>query len=68
MGRKDNKLGDWINSELPKIASDLESLNDDYYLRENTISLAGKERVKNILFLLRSALFPGFMKNVHKQS
>lgn len=59
MGRKDNKLGDWINSELPKIASDLESLNDDYYLRENTISLAGKERVKNILFLLRSALFPG---------
>ncbi|HQO68703.1 MAG TPA: serine acetyltransferase [Clostridia bacterium] len=59
MGKKSNKLGEWINNELPVIASELETLNDDYYLRENTISLAGKERVKNILFLLRSALFPG---------
>ena len=59
MDKKGNKLGEWINNELPEIASQLEALNDDYYLRENTISLAGKERVKNILFLLRSALFPG---------
>lgn len=59
MDKKENKLGTWINSNLPDIASELESLNDDYYLRENTISLAGKEKVKNILFLLRSAIFPG---------
>ena len=59
MDKKGNKLGEWINNELPEIASQLEALNDNYYLRENTISLAGKERVKNILFLLRSALFPG---------
>ncbi|MFA7673829.1 MAG: serine O-acetyltransferase EpsC [Clostridia bacterium] len=59
MGKENYKLGDWINNKLPGIASELEELNDDYYLRENTISLAGKEKVRNILFLLRSALFPG---------
>ncbi|HRR36531.1 MAG TPA: hypothetical protein P5535_05650, partial [Clostridia bacterium] len=66
MDKKGNKLGEWINNELPEIASQLEALNDDYYLRENTISLAGKERVKNILFLLRSALFPGVYEKCSK--
>jgi len=44
---------------MPKIASSLEDINKNHFLKEKTIGFAGKEIVYNVVFNIRSALFPG---------
>ncbi len=48
-----------MNHKLPDVARTLEEINRTRFLNDNTIGLAGKERVYRVLHLLRSALFPG---------
>jgi len=53
------KLNNWLNNQMADIAQSLEDINKTRFLNESTIGLAGKETVYNILFSLRSAIFPG---------
>jgi hypothetical protein len=52
-------LNEWLNHKLPEITKNLEDINKKHFLNEQTIGLAGKEKVYQVLRLLRSALFPG---------
>lgn len=52
-------LNQWLNTEAPKVAGELERQNKDYFFNEKTIGFAGKEAVNRIINSLRSALFPG---------
>jgi serine O-acetyltransferase len=49
----------WDELDIAGIADELETLNTDYYFKEKTIGFAGKEKVRNVIRYLRSALFPG---------
>lgn len=53
------KLNHWLNHKLPEVAKNLEEINKNHFLNDKTIGLAGKERVYQVLRMLRSALFPG---------
>lgn len=53
------KLNRWLNNDMPGVAKSLEDINNNYFLKEKTIGLAGKEIVYNVLRNIRSALFPG---------
>ncbi|MGD9155063.1 MAG: serine acetyltransferase [Bacillota bacterium] len=53
------ELNQWLNIRIPEVAQALEALNRQYFFNAKTIGFAGKEQVKQVLHLLRSALFPG---------
>jgi serine O-acetyltransferase len=53
------KLNQWLNERVPEVAQALEDSNRRHFFTEKTIGFAGKEQVKQVLRLLRSALFPG---------
>lgn len=53
------ELNQWLNNEAPKVATELERQNKDYFFSDKTIGFAGKETVNRIINSLRSALFPG---------
>jgi len=44
---------------MPEIAKRLENINNEHFLSEKTIGIAGKEMVYSALHKIRSALFPG---------
>jgi serine O-acetyltransferase len=44
---------------MPEIARALEDFNNKHFLKDKTIGFAGKEMVNNVVFNIRSALFPG---------
>lgn len=48
-----------MDHKLPEVSKTLEEINRTRFLNDNTIGLAGKERVYRVLHLIRSALFPG---------
>lgn len=52
-------LNDWLNQKLPNITKSLEDFNKKHFLNDNTIGMAGKEQIYQVLRMLRSALFPG---------
>lgn len=52
-------LSDILNKEVPNVATQLEDLNQKFFLSDKTIGLAGKESIKRILHSIRSAIFPG---------
>ncbi len=52
-------LNEWLNHKLPEVTENLEEINNKHFLNDKTIGLAGKERVYQVLRMLRSALFPG---------
>jgi serine O-acetyltransferase len=52
-------LNQWLNGRIPEVAQSLEDLNRRHFFTGKTIGFAGKEQVKRVLHLLRSALFPG---------
>lgn len=52
-------LNDWLDAQVPAISKELEGINRTEFFRERTIGFAGKEKVKRLIFQLRSALFPG---------
>lgn len=54
-----SKLNDWLNNEMPGIANDLEQINKESFFKDKTIGFAGKQIVYQVLYNLRSALFPG---------
>jgi serine O-acetyltransferase len=53
------ELNQWLNQHIPEVAQALEESNRQHFFTEKTIGFAGKEQVKQVLHLLRSALFPG---------
>ncbi|NLN65676.1 MAG: serine acetyltransferase [Clostridiaceae bacterium] len=53
------ELNDWLNHNLPAVTKSLEKINKKYFLDDRTIGVAGKEKVYQVIRLLRSALFPG---------
>lgn len=57
------ELNNWLNHDMPEVAEKLERINMDHFFKEKTIGFAGKEMVYNVLFHLRSALFPGVYEN-----
>lgn len=58
------ELNQWLNRQIPEVAQALEESNRQHFFTEKTIGFAGKEQVKQVLHLLRSALFPGVYETV----
>jgi serine O-acetyltransferase len=58
------ELNQWLNRQIPEIAQALEDCNRRHFFNGKMIGFAGKEQVKQVLHLLRSALFPGVYEGV----
>ncbi|MDD3244408.1 MAG: serine acetyltransferase, partial [Eubacteriales bacterium] len=54
-----SEMYNWLDDEVPAVARELESINRAGFFRDRTIGFAGKQQVKQLIFQLRSALFPG---------
>ncbi|MCP1145017.1 serine O-acetyltransferase EpsC [Lysinibacillus endophyticus] len=52
------KLKEWLNSEVPNIASELIDVHNNYFSIEKSIGFEGQETIYKILQNFRSALFP----------
>lgn len=57
-------LNDWLNNEVPSIASGLESIHSKHFQVENALGFAGAEKIYAILHDFRFALFPCVCESV----
>lgn len=57
-------LNDWLNNEVPSIASNLESIHSEHFQVENALGFTGAEKIYAILHDFRFALFPCVCESV----
>ncbi|MBE6930351.1 MAG: serine acetyltransferase [Oscillospiraceae bacterium] len=56
-------LNNWLDRDLPAITAALNERHQNFMQEERTLGTAGRERVIQLINLLRSALFPGVYEN-----
>jgi serine O-acetyltransferase len=53
------KLNDWITTQIPAIATELNTINKEHFDIENSIGFTGRDQIYEVLHKFQEVLFPG---------